>query len=79
MMGYWKIIGAKPLQLVDETFYSFSTDDVNCKYHDRRNLLASIALREPVKRRSDKGMLTTSPMIKLAKDGEGEAESFSTV
>ena len=50
-----------------------------CKYHDRLNLWASAAQCEPVKRQSDNGMSATSPMIKLAKYGEEEAESFSTV
>ena len=50
-----------------------------CKYHDRLNLWASAVQCEPVKSQSDNGMSATSPMIKLAKNGEEEAESFSTV
>ena len=30
--GYWIAIGAKPLHVIDETFYSIPTDGANCRY-----------------------------------------------
>ena len=33
--GYWKAVGANLLRVIDETFCSIPTDDVNCCYLDR--------------------------------------------
>ena len=70
--GYWTIIGAKPLQPVDETFYSLPTDNANCCYLDCLTLGASTVQCEPTKGPSDNGGPTASPMIKSAKDEEEE-------
>ena len=32
--GYWIAVGAKPFHVVDETFCSVPTDDINCCYLD---------------------------------------------
>ena len=33
--GYWIVVGAKPLHVIDETFCSIPTDDANYRYLDR--------------------------------------------
>ena len=33
--GYWIVVGAKPLHVIDKTFCLISTDDANCRYLDR--------------------------------------------
>ena len=41
--GYWIVVGAKPLHVVDETFYSILIDDANCHYLDRLTSGSSVA------------------------------------
>ena len=50
MKGYSIIVGAKPLQPIDETFCSFPTEDDNCKNLDCQNLWTSAVQRKPKKR-----------------------------
>ena len=44
--GYWIVVGAKPLHVIDETFCSIPTDGTNSRYLDR---LTSGALAERYK------------------------------
>ena len=41
MKGYWKVVGAKLLRIVDVNFCSIPTDDANCCYLDRLTFEAS--------------------------------------
>ena len=53
--GYWQVVGAKLLRVVDETFCSIPTDGTNCCYLDRLTSRASATRCKPAK----KGGLTT--------------------
>ena len=65
--GYWIAIGAKPLNVVDETFCSIPTYGTNCHYLD--SLTFGHQQREVnlQKRGSEDGVSVVFPMIKSAK------------
>ena len=48
--GYWIVVGAKPLHIVDETFCSIPTNDTNCCYLDRLVFEASAERHKPSKK-----------------------------
>ena len=77
--GYWIAVGAKPLHVVDDTFYSVPTDSVNCKYLVCLISRASAAQCKPEKRGSDGGVPTASPMINSAKRMEKMKEKVCAV
>ena len=49
--GYWIVVGAKPLHVVDETFCSNPTNDANCRYLDRLTFGALVARCKPTKKK----------------------------
>ena len=68
--GYRITVGAKPLHVVDETFCLIPTDDAKCQYLIHPSFGASAGQREPGRKREKGyrgGVLTASPMLKLAK------------
>ena len=48
--GYWIVVRAKPLHIVDETFCLVPTDCANCYYLDRLIFGASAEQCEPAKK-----------------------------
>ena len=66
--GYWIIVGAKPLYVIDETFCSIPTNDANYQYMIRLTSEALVVWYKPAKSKgSGGGVPTASPMLKLAK------------
>ena len=65
--GYLKVVGAKLLHVVNETFYSIPTNGANFRYLIRLTSKASTAWYKPTKRGSGDGVSTVSPMLKSAK------------
>ena len=48
--GYWTVVGAKPLPVVDETFCLIPIDGANCCYLDRLTSKASMSQYKPTKK-----------------------------